>query len=143
VKQNNDGILYLFKKNKVAFFHGRGAFASKSDAGYEIKVAGKTEESLTAKQIIIATGSNARALPGAPFDEVNVLSNDGALRIGAVPKKLALDRLWRDWFGDGFGLASFGRRGHHPRRPADLPGGGGRANRQRGQKGVRQARLED
>ena len=90
VKQNNDGILYLFKKNKVTFFHGRGAFASKSDAGYEIKVSGKAEESLTAKHIIIATGSSARALHGTPFDEVNVLSNDGALRVGAVPKKLAL-----------------------------------------------------
>ena len=90
VKQNNDGILYLFKKNKVTFFHGRGSFASKSDAGYEVKVSGKADESLTAKQVIIATGSSARALPGVPFDEVNVLSNDGALRIGAVPKKLAL-----------------------------------------------------
>jgi len=90
VKQNNDGILYLFKKNKVTFFHGRGSFASKSDAGYEVKVTGKTEESLVAKQIIIATGSNARALPGTPFDEVNVLSNDGALRLGAVPKKLVM-----------------------------------------------------
>jgi len=90
VKQNNDGILYLFKKNKVTFFHGRGSFAGKSEAGYEIKVSGKAEESLTAKQIIIATGSNARTLPGMPFDEVNVLSNDGALRVGAVPKKLAL-----------------------------------------------------
>jgi dihydrolipoamide dehydrogenase len=38
----------------------------------------------------VATGSNARALPGAPFDEENILSNDGALRIGAVPKKLGL-----------------------------------------------------
>ncbi len=90
VKQNNDGILYLFKKNKVTFFHGRGSLASKSDAGYEVKVTGKAEESLTAKHVIIATGSNARALPGTPFDEVNVLSNDGALRVGAVPKKLAL-----------------------------------------------------
>ncbi|MBC7467893.1 MAG: FAD-dependent oxidoreductase, partial [Ramlibacter sp.] len=36
VKQNNDGILFLFKKNKVTFFHGRGAFAAKGDAGYEI-----------------------------------------------------------------------------------------------------------
>ncbi len=90
VKQNNDGILYLFKKNKVTFFHGRGSFASKSEAGYEIKVSGKTEESLTAKQIIVATGSSARALPGVPFDEENILSNDGALRVGAVPKKLAL-----------------------------------------------------
>ncbi len=61
-----------------------------AEGGYEIKVAGATEETLVGKQIIIATGSNARALPGAAFDEVNILSNDGALRIGAVPKKLAL-----------------------------------------------------
>ena len=90
VKQNNDGILYLFKKNKITFFHGRGSFVGQAEGGYEIKVAGKTEESITAKQVIIATGSNARALPGTPFDEVNVLSNDGALRLGAVPKKLTL-----------------------------------------------------
>jgi dihydrolipoamide dehydrogenase len=90
VKQNNDGILYLFKKNKVSFFHGRGSFVGKTEAGYEIKVAGKTEESISAKQVIVATGSNARALPGVPFDEETVLSNDGALRVGVVPKKLAL-----------------------------------------------------
>lgn len=90
VKQNNDGILYLFKKNKVTFFHGRGSFMKAADGGYEIKVAGAKEESLVGKQVIIATGSNARALPGVPFDEVNVLSNDGALRVGAVPKKLAV-----------------------------------------------------
>ena len=90
VKQNNDGILYLFKKNKVSFFHGRGSFVKAAEGGYEIKVAGAAEESITGKHIIVATGSNARALPGTPFDEVNVLSNDGALRIGAVPKKLAV-----------------------------------------------------
>jgi len=90
VKQNNDGILYLFKKNKVSFFHGRGSFVKAVEGGYEIKVAGKTEDLLTAKQIIVATGSNARALPGVEFDEVNVLSNDGALAIGAVPKKLGV-----------------------------------------------------
>jgi dihydrolipoamide dehydrogenase len=90
VKQNNDGILYLFKKNKITFFHGRGSFAGKAEGGYTINVAGKTEEAITAKQVIIATGSNARALPGTPFDEETVLSNDGALRIGATPKKLAI-----------------------------------------------------
>ena len=87
VKQNNDGILYLFKKNKVSFFHGRGAFVKGADGGYEIAVGG---ESLTARHIVVATGSNARPLPGAPFDEVNILSNDGALRVGAVPKTLGL-----------------------------------------------------
>ena len=90
VKQNNDGILYLFKKNKVSFFHGRGSFAKAVEGGYEVQVAGDKPETLVAKQVIVATGSNARALPGTPFDEENVLSNDGALRIGAVPKKLAL-----------------------------------------------------
>ena len=90
VKQNNDGILYLFKKNKVSFFHGRAAFVKALDDGYEIQVSGTVEETLVGKQIVVATGSSARALPGTPFDEQMVLSNDGALRIGAVPKKLAL-----------------------------------------------------
>ena len=90
VKQNNDGILYLFKKNKVSFFHGRGSFVKAADGAYEIKVSGTAEETLVGKQIVVATGSTARPLPGTPFDEQLVLSNDGALRIGAVPKKLAL-----------------------------------------------------
>jgi dihydrolipoamide dehydrogenase len=90
VKQNNDGILYLFKKNKVTFFHGRGSFMKAVDGGYEITVTGAANETLLAKQVVVATGSNARALPGVPFDEENILSNDGALRIGAVPKKLGL-----------------------------------------------------
>ena len=90
VKQNNDGILYLFKKNKVTFFHGTASFSKAVEGGYEIAVAGKNEETLVAPQIVVATGSNARALPGVPFDEVKVLSNDGALDINAAPKKLAL-----------------------------------------------------
>jgi dihydrolipoamide dehydrogenase len=90
VKQNNDGILYLLKKNKVSFFHGRGSFVKAVEAGYEIRVSGASEDVLTGKQVIVATGSNARALPGVPFDEDKILSNDGALRIGAVPKKLGL-----------------------------------------------------
>ncbi len=90
VKQNNDGILYLFKKNKVTFFHGRGSFVKAGEGSYEIKVAGAAEEVLTAKHVVLATGSSARALPGAAFDEENILSNDGALRIPTVPKKLGV-----------------------------------------------------
>ncbi len=90
VKQNNDGILYLFKKNKVTFFHGRGSFVKATDAGYEIAAAGEKPETLLAKHVIVATGSNPRALPGAAFDEENILSNDGALRIAAVPKALGV-----------------------------------------------------
>jgi dihydrolipoamide dehydrogenase len=87
VKQNNDGILYLFKKNKVTFFHGRGAFAKAAGEGHAVTVG---DETLSAKHVIVATGSNARALPGAPFDEERILSNDGALRIDALPKTLGL-----------------------------------------------------
>ena len=87
VKQNNDGILFLFKKNKVTFFHGRGSFVRAGEGGWDVKV---NDETLTGKHVIIATGSNARALPGAPFDEDVILSNDGALRVPLVPKKLGL-----------------------------------------------------
>jgi dihydrolipoamide dehydrogenase len=87
VKQNNDGILYLFKKNKVTFVHGRGSFSRAVEGGYEVAVGAET---LVGKHVIVATGSNPRALPGVPFDEVRILSNDGALRIPEVPRRLGL-----------------------------------------------------
>ena len=90
VKQNNDGILYLYRKNKITFFHGRGSFVKAEGGKYQIAVAGDKPDTLSAKHVIVATGSNARALPGAAFDESMVLSNDGALRIGAVPKTLGV-----------------------------------------------------
>jgi dihydrolipoamide dehydrogenase len=90
VKQNNDGILYLFKKNKVSFFHGRGSFVKAGADGYEIKVTGATEETITGKHVVVATGSNPRALPSAAFDEKLILSNTGALAIDGVPKKLGV-----------------------------------------------------
>ncbi|HEY9459232.1 MAG TPA: dihydrolipoyl dehydrogenase [Paralcaligenes sp.] len=90
VKQNNDGILYLFKKNKVTFFHGVGSFVARVDGGWSIKVSGSTEDELVARHVIVATGSTARAWSGLPFDEAQILSNDGALSIPAVPKKLGV-----------------------------------------------------
>ena len=90
VKQNNDGIVYLFKKNKVAFFHGRGSFAKAAGGGYEIAVAGTANDTLSATHVIVATGSSPRQLPGVAFDEDRILSNDGALRIPGVPKTLGV-----------------------------------------------------
>jgi dihydrolipoamide dehydrogenase len=90
VKQNNEGIVYLFKKNKVAFFHGKGSFVKAIDGGYEIAVAGASNETITGQQVIVATGSSPRKLPGVPFDEDRILSNDGALRIPGVPKTLGV-----------------------------------------------------
>jgi dihydrolipoamide dehydrogenase len=84
VKSNNDGIVYLFKKNKITFFHGRGSFGKSPS---EVVVG---EETLQAKHVIVATGSNPRALPGAVFDEQLILSNTGALTIPEVPKRLGV-----------------------------------------------------
>ena len=84
VKSNNDGIVYLFKKNKITFFHGRGSFGKSPS---EIVVG---DETLQARHVIVATGSNPRALPGADFDEKLILSNTGALTIAEVPKRLGV-----------------------------------------------------
>lgn len=84
VKSNNDGIVYLFKKNKIDFFHGRGGFGASPN---EIRVG---EEVLNAKNVIVATGSSPRALPGVEFDEKLILSNTGALAIPEVPKRLGV-----------------------------------------------------
>jgi len=90
VRQNNEGILYLFKKNKVTFFNGRGSLTGGGSEGYEVKVAGGNVEVLTAKHVIVATGSNPRALPGVESDNKLILDNDGALAIPDVPKRLGV-----------------------------------------------------
>jgi dihydrolipoamide dehydrogenase len=84
VKSNNDGIVYLFKKNKIAFFHGRGSFGKSPS---QIVVG---DETLEARHVIVATGSKPRALPGAEFDEKLILSNTGALAMAEVPKRLGV-----------------------------------------------------
>jgi dihydrolipoamide dehydrogenase len=84
VKASNDGIIYLFKKNKITFFHGRGSFGKSPS---EVVVNGET---LEARNVIIGTGSNPRPLPGAGFDEKLILSNTGALTIPDVPKRLGV-----------------------------------------------------
>jgi dihydrolipoamide dehydrogenase len=89
VKQNNDGIVYLFRKNKVSFFHGRASLA-RANGGLEVKVAGTSPETLSARHIIIATGSTPRALPGADFDNELILDNAGALAMPDVPKRLGV-----------------------------------------------------
>jgi len=90
VRQNNEGILYLFKKNKVTFFHGMGSFAGGAPGAWEIEITGASAAMLTAKNVIVATGSKPRALPGAPFDNKLILDNDGALAIASIPKRLGV-----------------------------------------------------
>src|SRR5207244_950764 len=75
----------------TTFFHGIGSFAAGDAAsGWQIKVAGAQSATMSAKHVIVATGSKPRALPGAPFDNKLVLDNEGALAIPEVPKKLGV-----------------------------------------------------
>ncbi|HEX7273420.1 MAG TPA: dihydrolipoyl dehydrogenase [Casimicrobiaceae bacterium] len=90
VRANNDGIAYLFKKNKVTFFHGVGAFSGGAPGAWQIKVEGPGAAALVAKNVIVATGSKPRSLPGAAFDNRLILDNDGALAISEVPKTLGV-----------------------------------------------------
>ncbi|GEC95014.1 dihydrolipoyl dehydrogenase [Zoogloea ramigera] len=87
VEQLTGGIKGLFKKNKVTFLAGHGSFVGQADGGWQVKVG---EEVITAKQVIVATGSSARHLPGIPVDNKLVCDNIGALDIDAVPKRLGL-----------------------------------------------------
>jgi dihydrolipoamide dehydrogenase len=89
VRQNNEGILFLFKKNKVSFFHGRASFRARTDAGWELALSAEPG-ALRARQVVVATGSVPRALPGVPFDEQRILSNQGALALEAVPRTLGI-----------------------------------------------------
>ena len=90
VAANNDGIAYLFRKNNVTFFHGRGAFAGRDGGRYAIRVGDPASATIVATNVIVATGSAPRGLPGVAFDNVRVLDNAGALAIPDVPKRLGV-----------------------------------------------------
>lgn len=78
------GIEGLFKKNKVAYFKGLGTLLSAT----QVQVEGENSVTLTAKNIIIATGSDVMPLPGVTIDEKQIVSSTGALSLNEVPKKL-------------------------------------------------------
>ncbi|MFT4718428.1 MAG: dihydrolipoamide dehydrogenase [Rickettsiales bacterium] len=76
------GIAGLFKKNKITHINGFAKFISKN----EIEVDGK--QKITAKNFIIATGSESANLPNVEIDEKVIVSSTGALELTKVPKKL-------------------------------------------------------
>ena len=90
VRRSNEGILFLFRKNGVSFYHGTASFEGYSESGYKLKVSGRDEQFLRCRHVIIATGSSPRSLPGLDFDEKRILSNAGALAMESVPKRLGI-----------------------------------------------------
>ena len=90
VTKMTGGINYLFRKNKVTLLKGHAAFVGKEAAGYQLQIDGKTPMTVTAKQVIIATGSKARHLPTVKVDNVMICDNEGALQFDTVPKRLGV-----------------------------------------------------
>ena len=90
VTKMTGGIQFLFRKNKITLLKGHASFEGKGADGYQVKIDGKDKETVTAKNVIIATGSKARHLPGLPVDNVLICDNEGALKFDSVPKKLGV-----------------------------------------------------
>jgi len=90
VSKMSKGIEFLFRKNKITWLKGHGRFAGRVDQGFTIEVEGYEKESVTAKNVIIATGSKARHLPGIAVDNKIVCDNEGALAFDSVPEKLGV-----------------------------------------------------
>ena len=81
IGQNTKGIEFLFKKNKIDWLKGWGSIP---EAG-KVKVG---EEVHDAKNIIVASGSEASSLPGIEIDEKVVVTSTGALTLPKIPKKM-------------------------------------------------------
>ncbi|HLH13005.1 MAG TPA: dihydrolipoyl dehydrogenase [Methylovirgula sp.] len=85
VAANVNGVAFLLKKNKIDAFIGEGTI--KSANSVEVKT-GEGIETLAAKNIVIATGSEAVSLPGIEIDEKQIVSSTGALSLPKVPGRL-------------------------------------------------------
>ncbi|MBC7568088.1 MAG: dihydrolipoyl dehydrogenase [Pedobacter sp.] len=86
VNQNTAGITYLFKKNKIDSFEGIGSFVDKNTI--MITKEGGETETLTAKNVIIASGSKPTVLPFLPIDKKRIITSTEALNIQEVPKQM-------------------------------------------------------
>ena len=83
IDANTKGVDFLFKKNKIDWLKGWGSISAPG----KVTVSGVVHE---AKNIVIATGSEASSLPGVEIDEKQVVTSTGALELGKIPKKLVV-----------------------------------------------------
>ena len=82
------GIAFLFKKNKVDYVKGYGSIPKAGEVA--VKVDGGGEQSLSTRNILIATGSETTPLPGVEIDEKQVVTSTGVLALGKVPKTMVV-----------------------------------------------------
>lgn len=91
VSRMTKGIEFLFKKNKIDWLKGHARFTGGAPGAWQLAVQSEQGETpVTVSQVIIATGSKARHLPGIPVDNVRVCDNEGALAMNSVPARLGV-----------------------------------------------------
>ena len=88
VKQNNDGIAFLMKKNKIDVFTGVGSFVTKNKIA--ITNAKGEKQEIETEKTIIATGSKPTALPFLPVDKKRIITSTEALTLTEIPKQLVI-----------------------------------------------------
>ncbi|NKD88341.1 dihydrolipoyl dehydrogenase [Haematospirillum sp. 15-248] len=86
VSDNTGGIEFLFKKNKITYIKGAG----KITAPGTVQVSGAQAQTVQAKNIVIATGSDVMPLPGVTIDEKRIVSSTGGLSLSSVPGKMVV-----------------------------------------------------
>ena len=83
------GIEMLFKKNKIDWIKGTGRLTGSK--GVEVTLQDGTKQSLTArKELVIATGSAPRSVPGIDVDRKKIIFSDEAIHLNEVPKSIAI-----------------------------------------------------
>ena len=88
VKGLTGGIDLLFKKNKVERIAGTGRLLGGGKV--EVTADGTATQTLEAKEIVVATGSTARSVPGIEIDRKRIITSDEAIHMAAIPKSIAI-----------------------------------------------------
>lgn len=86
VSQTCNGIKFLMDKNKVSVFHGKGSFVSNTQVAVTDDAG--NQEILTAKNVIIATGSKPNFFPGMEPDKTRIITSTEALKMDEIPGKM-------------------------------------------------------
>ena len=82
------GVEFLFKKNKIEWVRGSGRLAGTGRV--EVTADGQGARTLAAREIVVATGSAPRTVPGIELDKKTILTSDEAIHLAEIPKSIAI-----------------------------------------------------
>ena len=88
VKQNNDGLNYLMKKNKITVLSGTGSFVNNTQL--KVTAADKTEKTYSSTWFIIATGSKPSTIPGVTINKTRIITSTEALSLKERPQSMII-----------------------------------------------------